>query len=72
MEELEDEPDLLAAQAREAVLVEPRDVDAVDRITLPLEGASRPAMSPSSVDLPLPDGPVIASDWPAATSRSSG
>ena len=30
VEELEDEPDLLAAQPRERVLVEPRDVDAVD------------------------------------------
>ena len=31
MEELEDEADLLAAQLRERVLVEPRDVDAVDQ-----------------------------------------
>src|SRR5262249_29904418 len=28
-----------------------------------------PAMSPSSVDLPLPDGPVTATTCPAATSR---
>ena len=72
VEELEDEADLLAAQPREAVLVELRDVHAVDERSRPLEGASSPAMSPSSVDLPLPDGPVIASDWPAATNRSSG
>ena len=31
----------------------------------PVDGASRPAISPSSVDLPLPDGPVIATTWPA-------
>src|SRR5438093_10458256 len=32
-------------------------------------GVSRPAMSPSSVDLPLPEGPVTATTSPAATSR---
>ena len=31
---------------------------------LPVEGASRPAIRPSSVDLPLPDGPVIATTRP--------
>ena len=30
----------------------------------PVVGASSPAISPSSVDLPLPDGPVIATDAP--------
>ena len=30
----------------------------------PLDGASRPAISPSSVDLPLPDGPTIARQLP--------
>ena len=29
-------------------------------------------MRPISVDLPLPDGPTMASRWPAFTSRSSG
>ena len=31
MKELEDEPDLLAAQPREAVLVERGDVDTIDQ-----------------------------------------
>ena len=66
MEELEDEADLLAAQPRERVLVERGDVDAVDQRCCPVVGASRPAIRPSSVDLPLPDGPVIATDCPAA------
>ena len=29
-------------------------------------------MRPINVDLPLPDGPTMASRWPAFTSRSSG
>ena len=33
-------------------------------ITEPEVGASRPAISPSSVDLPLPDGPTMATNWP--------
>ena len=44
-----------------------RDVDAVDAASRPCVGASRPAISPSSVDLPLPDGPTIATNWPAGT-----
>ena len=38
----------------------------------PVVGESSPAMSPSSVDLPLPDGPVIATTRPAGIVRSSG
>ena len=30
----------------------------------PLDGESRPAINPNSVDLPLPDGPVIATTRP--------
>ena len=33
-------------------------------------GASRPAISPSKVDLPLPDAPVTATNWPSAISTS--
>ena len=69
VKELEDEADLLAAQPRERVLAERRDVDAVDRRCVPLVGASRPAISPSSVDLPLPDGPVIATTLPSGTEQ---
>ena len=60
VEELEDEADARAAQPRQRVLVERGDVDAVDARCCPVDGASRPAIRPSSVDLPLPDGPVIA------------
>ena len=34
---------------------------------VPVDGVSRPAIRPSSVDLPLPDGPTIARRWPAET-----
>src|SRR6186713_1125246 len=40
--------------------------------TVPLVGASRPARSPSSVDLPLPDGPTIARNSPERIDRSRG
>ena len=63
MKELEHEADLLAAQLRQLVFAEPGDVHAVDQ-TEPDVGASSPASSPSSVDLPLPDGPTIATNWP--------
>ena len=63
MEELEDEPDLLAAQpAPDASSLERRDVDAVDQNLRRSMGASSPASRPSSVDLPLPDGPTIATN----------
>ena len=65
MKELEDEADLLAAQLRQRVFVEPRDVDAVDRAPRPRSAHRGPAIRPSSVDLPLPDGPTIATNWPS-------
>ena len=71
VEELEDEADAQAAQPRERVFVERGDVDAVDR-DLPVDGASSPAISPSSVDLPLPEAPVIATTCPSGTTRSIG
>ena len=40
------------------------------RITCPLVGVSSPASSPSSVLLPLPDGPMMAANWPRGISRS--
>ena len=40
--------------------------------TRPLLGASSPATSPSSVDLPLPDGPTTARNEPAGISSVSG
>ena len=38
-------------------------------VTVPAVGRSRPAMRLSSVDLPLPEGPMIAMASPAAISR---
>src|SRR5262249_52902748 len=40
--------------------------------TDPVVGASRPAINPSSVDLPLPDGPTIATKCPRGMSSVSG
>jgi hypothetical protein len=38
----------------------------------PVVGASSPASRPSSVDLPLPDGPTMARKAPGSILRSSG
>ena len=38
-------------------------------VTVPVVGRSSPAMRLSSVDFPLPDGPMMATTSPAATSR---
>src|SRR5215470_12748617 len=35
----------------------------------PVVGRSRPAMRPSNVDLPLPEGPAMAANWRAGISR---
>src|SRR5215831_1049322 len=35
----------------------------------PVVGRSRPAMRPSKVDLPLPEGPAMAANWRAGISR---
>src|SRR5215470_5658591 len=40
------------------------------RITCPLVGVSRPANRPRSVLFPLPDGPIMAANWPRGISRS--
>jgi hypothetical protein len=40
-------------------------------LTLPRDGRSRPAMSPKSVDLPLPEGPVMAMNSCASIDRST-
>jgi hypothetical protein len=56
VEELEDEADAGAAKARQRVL----DIAVMSEPSIrirPVDGASSPASSPSSVDLPLPDGP---------------
>ena len=36
-------------------------------VTIPVVGRSRPAIRLSSVDLPLPDGPMMATTSPAVT-----
>ena len=52
-----------APQQRARVVVERREVDAVDA-TRPASGRSRPAIRLSSVDLPTPDSPMIATYSP--------
>src|SRR5579871_3754320 len=42
------------------------------RTIRPVVGASRPAMRPRRVDLPLPDGPEIATAWPRAIVNEVG
>src|SRR5258707_1874791 len=37
----------------------------------PAVGASSPAISPSKVDLPLPEGPMTVMNWPSGIVRSS-
>ena len=39
--------------------------------TLPAVGVSRPARQCSSVDLPEPDGPMIATNWPELTAKET-
>ena len=38
-------------------------------VTRPVVGGSRPAITRSKVDLPTPDGPMMATNRPAGTSR---
>ena len=72
MKELEDDSDADAAQPRQRVFVERGDVHAVEEdAALGSAHRARP-ISPSSVDLPLPDGPVIATTRPRSMARSSG
>ena len=41
------------------------------RCTLPALGVSSPASRPSSVDLPLPVAPMMATNWPLGIVKSS-
>ena len=59
VEGLEDEADLLVADAGELVVVELADQLAVEPV-LPLEGVSRQPMRFIRVDLPEPEGPMMA------------
>ena len=61
---LEDEPNFLAPQLRALVLVHRRQVGAVEDAPVRAIGVSRPARRPSSVVLPLPDGPTMATNAP--------
>ena len=71
LERLEDEADLPPPQPRQGVLGEVLDRRAVDAGPRRSVGRSRPATSPSSVDLPLPEGPRMATNSPGATARST-
>ena len=58
---------------RRAKASSPRAVmSAPSRRTRPVVGVSRPAMRPSSVDLPLPDGPVTATARPRSMRSDVG
>src|SRR6185436_18185583 len=60
----------IVRRRKRASSVSPRRVTSTPSTAIePPLGVSRPAMRPSSVDLPLPDGPVTATTSPAATSR---
>ena len=64
VEGLEHEAHLRAAQQRGRVVVERAEVDVVEH-DAPESGRSRPASRFSSVDLPTPDSPMIATISPA-------
>ncbi len=70
MEELEDEPDLVAAHARELGLGRDRAVSSPSNWYEPEVGRSRQPRMLSRVDFPEPDGPMIETYSPAAMSRS--
>ena len=67
---LEDEAHLLAPQRGQRVVVECARDRRRQRIE-PASGRSSPATRLSSVDLPIPDSPIIATYSPARTSRST-
>ena len=66
MKGLEDDADMVAAEARQRVFAHAREVGARDGHATDV-GASRPAATISSEDLPDPDGPSSATVSPAAT-----
>jgi hypothetical protein len=65
---LEDEADAVAADRGELAVAESRQRGPADD-DLPESGVSRPASMFSSVDLPEPDGPMMAVKRPASISR---
>ena len=58
-------PISVAAQLRQLAVVELGELDAGERDACPRSGRSRPARMCISVDLPEPDGPMIAAKRPA-------
>jgi hypothetical protein len=66
VEGLEHEADVLAPPERAGVVAEGADVHAIqrDRALVPVSSA---AMQFSSVDLPTPDSPTMATNSPGAT-----
>ena len=67
VERLEDEADLLVADPRQLVVVHLADALAVQQV-LPFVGVSRQPIRFISVDLPEPDGPMIATYSPRSIS----
>ena len=67
VEALEDEPDLPVAEAGEPLVVDLPDVDPIEQVPA-RGGASRRRGLLISVDLPLPEGPMIGSARPSRCS----
>jgi hypothetical protein len=67
LEGLEDEAQHGAAQGGACILVQAEQIAARPVSTRPRVGTSRPASSPSSVDLPEPEAPTMATASPAMT-----
>ena len=70
VEGLEDEADLVAPQQREVLLGECREVRFPDE-DLPLVSRSSPARQCINVDLPEPEGPMIAVNCPWSNETST-
>ena len=70
VEGLEDHADILAAERRQAVLVQSRRRSVAGHTAAPLVARSSPAITINRVDLPEPEGPTRLTASPAAISRS--
>ena len=71
IEELENESDLVAAQARQFVVARARSGGVPSISISPDEAVSSPPIKFSSVDLPEPDGPTMDTISPRPIDRST-
>ena len=68
---LKDESHRAAPQQSDRVIVQCRQIDAIEQHCGPSPARSRPASKLSRVDLPTPDSPMTARYSPCRSSRSS-